>query len=117
MVRREGGRLAESLTSTTQFALVTARARQSADRKLIGVVVEGAPGVYAGWYQPYNPLVVTESVQVATIYTTLFDVRTSRPVWTYNAPTYDPASLRQDAPSYANDVAGRLQGTGLFAGP
>ena len=82
-----------------------------------GVVVEGSPGVYAGWYQPYNPMVVTESVQVATIYTTLFDVRTSRPVWTYNAPTYDPASLRQDAPSYADDVAGRLQGTGLFAGP
>ena len=82
-----------------------------------GVVVEGSPGVYAGWYQPYNPLVVTQSVQIATIYTTLFDVRTARPVWTYNAPTYSPATLRQDAPSYANDIAGLLQGTGLFAGP
>ncbi|MEO8739328.1 MAG: hypothetical protein ABI537_06450 [Casimicrobiaceae bacterium] len=82
-----------------------------------GVMVEGAPGVYAGWYQPYNPLVVTESVRVATIYTTLFDVRTARPVWTFNSPTYDPASLRKDAPAYANDVAGLLQGTGLFAGP
>jgi len=61
--------------------------------------------------------VVTESVQAATIYTTLFDVRTARPVWTYNPPTYSPATLRQDAPVYANDVAGLLQGTGLFAGP
>ena len=25
--------------------------------------------------------------------------------------------LRQDAPGYANDVAGLLQGTGFFAGP
>ncbi len=82
-----------------------------------GVVVEGSPGVYGGWYQPFNPMVVTESVQAATIYTTLFDVRTARPVWTYNPPTYSPATLRQDAPAYANDVAGLLQGTGFFAGP
>jgi len=82
-----------------------------------GMVVEGTPGVYAGWYDPYNPLLVNESVQVVTIFTTLFDVRTQKPVWTYNAPTYSPATLRQDAPAYANDIAGLLQGTGMFAGP
>ena len=52
----------------------------------------------------------------ATIYTTLFDVKTARPVWTFNPPTYNPSTLQQDAPRYANDVAGLLQSSGLLAG-
>lgn len=70
------------------------------------------PGIYEGWY---GPAIVTDSVQVATIYTTLFDVRTGRPVWTFNSPTYNLAALQQDASGYASDVAGRLQSSGLLA--
>lgn len=77
-----------------------------------GAVAPAGPNMYVGWYEPG---IVTQDYQAATIYTTLFDVRTERPVWTYNPPTYSPATLQQDAPAYANDVAGRLLSSGLFA--
>lgn len=78
-----------------------------------GVVVPAGSNMYAGWYEPG---IVTESYQAATIYTTLFDVKTARPVWTFNPATYNPATLEQDAPQYANDVARLLQSGGLLAG-
>ena len=70
--------------------------------------------MYVGWYEPG---IVTSSYQAATIYTTLFDVRTARPVWTFNPPTYNPATLQQDAPVYANEVAALLRSNGLIAAP
>jgi len=78
-----------------------------------GVVVPAGPDMYVGWYEPG---IVSASYQAATIYTTLFDVATARPVWTFNPPTYGPATLQQDAPRYANDVAGLLRSSGLLAG-
>jgi len=78
-----------------------------------GVVVPAGPDMYVGWYEPG---IVTDSYQAATIYTTLFDVKTARPVWTFNPATYNPATLQQDAPQYANDVAGLLRASGLLAG-
>jgi len=77
------------------------------------VVDVGYPvgGLYDGWYQP----AVVANYQVATIYTTLYDVRTAKQVWTFNAPTYNPATLQQDAPRYATVVVGQLQSNGLLA--
>jgi hypothetical protein len=68
--------------------------------------------MYAGWYAP-----AIVDVQVATIYTTLFDVRSAQQVWAFTAPTYDSRSLQKDAPRYARDVTGMLQSSGLLAGP
>ena len=79
-----------------------------------GVVVPAGPDMYVGWYEPG---IVTDSYQAATIYTTLFDVRSARPVWTFNPATYNPETLQQDAPRYANDVVGLLRASGLLAGP
>jgi hypothetical protein len=78
-----------------------------------GFVGQVEPGMYAGWYAPG---LVTANYEAATIYTTLFDVATARPVWTFNPPSYGPATLQQDAPAFANDVAGMLQASGLVAG-
>jgi hypothetical protein len=78
-----------------------------------GVVVPAGSNMYVGWYEPG---IVSQSYQAATIYTTLFDVKTAKPVWTFNPATYNPATLQQDAPRYANDVAGLLRGSGLLAG-
>ena len=78
-----------------------------------GVVVPDGPNMYVGWYEPG---IVTDSYQAATIYTTLFDVKTARAVWTFNPATYNPATLQQDAPRYANDVAGLLRSSGLLVG-
>ena len=50
--------------------------------------------MYVGWYEPG---LVSTSYQAATIYTTLFDVRTARAVWTFNPPTYNPATPGQPA--------------------
>jgi hypothetical protein len=69
------------------------------------------PNMYVGWYEPG---IVSTSYQAATIYTTLFDARTAKTVWTYNPPVYNPAT-QQDASAFANDVAGRLQSSGLLA--
>jgi hypothetical protein len=80
------------------------------------VAPAGPPGtnMYVGWYEPG---LVTDSYQAATIYTTLFDVKTAKPVWTYNPASYNPATLQQQAPSFANEVTGLLQSSGLLAGP
>jgi len=72
-----------------------------------------AGGLYEGWYQP----AVVANYQVATIYATLFDVGTAKPVWTYNVPTFNPATLQQDAPRYANEIVARMQSNGLLAVP
>jgi len=76
-----------------------------------GPGVYGGAGMYGGWYQPS----VDVQYQRATVYTTLFEVRTAKPVWTYNPPTFDPATLQQDAPKYANRVVDLLQSNGLLA--
>jgi len=67
--------------------------------------------MYVGWYEPG---VTTYDYQAATIYSTLFDVRTARAVWTYNPPTVSPTMLQQDPASFANDVAQRLRAAGLI---
>jgi len=77
-----------------------------------GVVAQAAPGMYVGWY---DPGIVTVDYQAATIYTTLFDVRTERPVWTFNPPLDGPATLQQDGARFANAVTGMLLSSGLLA--
>ncbi len=77
-----------------------------------GTVEQAGPNLYVGWY---DPGVTSESYQAATVYTTLFDVATARPVWTYNPPTYGPMSLQQDVPAFAADVVARLQANRLLA--
>jgi len=81
----------------------------------IGTVGGGqavGPNMYVGWYEPG---IVSTTYQAATIYTTLFDVKTARAVWTYNPSAYNPATLQQNASAFANDVAGMLQSSGLIA--
>jgi len=67
-------------------------------------------GMYGGWYQP----AVEIDYQRATVYTTLFDVQTAKPVWTFNVPTFNPATVRQDMPAYVNQVVDMLRSTRLL---
>ncbi|HEX7270672.1 MAG TPA: hypothetical protein VF420_00840 [Casimicrobiaceae bacterium] len=78
----------------------------------VGGSEQVGPNMYVGWYEPG---IVNTNYQAATIYTTLFDVKTAKAVWTYNPPTYNPATLQQQAPAFANDVSGMLQSSGLLA--
>ena len=84
---------------------------QSQAVPVMGPIVPLGAGLYDGWYQSS----VDINYQVATIYVTLFDVATERPVWTWNPPVYSPATLQQDAPAFANKVVNLLQANGLIA--
>jgi hypothetical protein len=66
-------------------------------------------GTYSSWYG----VPIDQQYQVATIYTTLFDGRTMKQVWTYNPQTFNPSNLRQQTSAYAYDVAAMLQQAGL----
>jgi hypothetical protein len=79
-----------------------------------GGVAPVGPDMYVSWYEPG---LVTTDYQAATIFTTLYDVKTARSVWTFNPPTYNPATLQQDAPAFASDVVGLLRANGLIAAP
>jgi hypothetical protein len=79
-----------------------------------GGTVPVGDDMYVGWYEPG---ITTQQYQVATIYTTLFDVKTARPVWTFNPPDYSPGTIEQDAPRFANDVTRLLLNSGFLAGP
>jgi len=79
-----------------------------------GGTVPISSDMYVGWYEPG---ITTQSYQVATIYTTLFDVKAARPVFTFNPPDFSPGTIEQDAPRFANDVTRLLINNGLVAGP
>jgi hypothetical protein len=70
----------------------------------------GGAGIYGGWYQP----TVAVDYQRATVYTTMYDVQTAKPVWTFNVPTFDPATVQQDMPAYINQVVNMLRSTRLL---
>jgi hypothetical protein len=78
---------------------------------MVGGAAAVSPNMYVGWYEPG---IVSTSYQAATIYTTLFDVKSASAVWTYNPPAYDPTTLQQNAPAFANDIAGLLLSNGLI---
>ena len=80
---------------------------------MVGGVAQEGPDMTVGWYEPG---LVSTTWQAATIYTTLFDVKTSRQVWTFNSPTYSPATIEQDAPRFASDMTGLLLSNGLVGG-
>jgi hypothetical protein len=75
-----------------------------------GPYMYGGPGMYGGWYEP----TVEVDYQRATVYTTLFDVQTAKPVWTFNVPTFTPATVQQDVPGYINQVVDMLRSTRLL---
>ena len=75
-----------------------------------GAYPYGGAGMYGGWYQP----AVEIDYHRATVYTTLFDVQTAKPVWTFNVPTFNPATVREDMPAYINKVVDMLRSTRLL---
>ena len=83
------------------------------DYGMVGGQAPVGPDMSVGWYEPG---LVSTTYQAATIYTTLFDVRTAKPVWTFNPPTYSPGTIEQDAPAFANQVTSMLLSNGLIGG-
>ena len=67
-------------------------------------------GMYDGMYA--DPVLI--QYRVATVYTTMYDAKTMKPVWTYSPKTMDPATLQQQAGPYASTVVGLMQSNGLL---
>lgn len=67
-------------------------------------------GMYSGWYAVPQ---VTQ-YQIATVETTLFDVKTKRLVWTATSETFNPTSVQKEAPGLADAVIKSLQAGGFL---
>jgi hypothetical protein len=54
--------------------------------------------------------------QVAHVETTLFDVKTHRVVWGGTTQTFNPTTVRQETPAFADLIIGQLQARGVVLG-
>ena len=72
-------------------------------------------GPYGGWWGP--PMVAVPDVSqydIANVETTLFDVRTHRVVWAGTTETFNPTTVRQETPGFADLILGQLTARGLI---
>ncbi len=78
------------------------------------------PGpMYFGPYGVWGPQMIAvpdvTQYQVANVETTLFDVRTKRIVWAGTTQTFNPTSVPQETPGFAQVIIGQLAARGLIA--
>lgn len=72
-------------------------------------------GPYGGWWGP--PMVAVPDVSqydIANVETTLFDVRTHRVVWAGTTETFNPTTVRQETPGFADLILAQLTARGLI---
>jgi hypothetical protein len=67
---------------------------------------------YAGWY----PATDVRQYDIAVVETSAFDTRTKRVVWTGVTETYEPTSVANDAPGFADVIVKALQRRGALPG-
>ena len=77
------------------------------------------PGWGPGWgwgAGPWGAVPMTEVSQysIATVETTLYDVKTRRVVWAGSTETFNPRSVRQELPGFASLILGQLQARNLL---
>jgi hypothetical protein len=105
-------------------ALVMSRIR-SIDRRteVVPVMVPG-PGPYVGpygpgWYGFYSGWYPTQEIRqydIAVVETSVFDAATRHVVWTGVTETYQPTSVAQDGPGFADVIVKALQQRGILPG-
>lgn len=69
---------------------------------------------YYGWYSGWYPVSEVRQYDIAVVETSLFDAATKSIVWTGTTETYQPTSVQQDAPGFAEVIVKALQGRGLL---
>ena len=88
-----------------QATILAAVAKSGADAVLLARISDfGGADMYSNWYDA----TVEIDYKKATVYTTLFDVQTAKPVWVLNVPDFNPETLRQDVSGYIDLVIGDL---------
>jgi hypothetical protein len=73
---------------------------------------------YGGWWGP-QMYAVPEITQydVATVETSLFDVKTKQVVWAGTTQTFNPSSVAKETPGFADLIITQLAARGLIASP
>jgi hypothetical protein len=64
----------------------------------------------AGWY----PVTEVTQYDIAVVETSVFATASKRLVWAGQTETYQPTSVRQDAPGFADVIVKALQARGLL---
>ena len=71
-------------------------------------------GPYGGMYGPaWYPVTDVQQYDVANVETSLYDVRTRKLVWAANTETFNPRSVTQETPGFADLIIGQLRARGL----
>jgi hypothetical protein len=74
------------------------------------------PMMGVGWYGMYSGFYAIPEVnqyQIATVETSVFQVYQKKLVWTGITETFDPTSIAQEAPGFADVILGSLQQRGV----
>ena len=79
------------------------------------------PGFYYGpypgiWGPAMYPVPEVSQYQIAHVETTLFDTKTHHVVWGGTTQTFNPTTVRQEAPQFADLIIGQLQARGIVLG-
>jgi hypothetical protein len=75
-------------------------------------------GPYGGMYGPaWYPVTEVNQYDVATVETSLYDVKTRRLVWAATTETFNPRTVSQDGPAYADLIIRQLAARGVIAPP
>lgn len=67
-------------------------------------------GMYAGWF----PVTEVRQYDIAVVETSAFSTQGRRLVWTGMTETYEPRSMQQDAPGFADVIAKALSARGVL---
>ena len=75
-------------------------------------------GPYGGMYgAAWYPVAQVSQYDIATVETSLYDVKTRRLVWAATTETFNPTSVPQEAPAYADLIIKQLAARGVVAAP
>jgi len=79
------------------------------------------PGFYYGpypglWGPAMFPVPEVSQYQIAHVETTLFDTKSHRVVWGGTSQTFNPTTVRQETPAFADLIIGQLQARGVVLG-
>jgi hypothetical protein len=72
-------------------------------------------GPYGGMYGPgWYPVTDVQQYDVANVDTSLYDVRTRKLVWAATTETFNPRSVPQETPGFADLIIGQMRARGLL---
>ena len=73
---------------------------------------------YGSWWGP-SMVAVPQVTQydIANVEISLFDVKTKRVVWAGTTQTFNPSTVAEETPGFANLIIGQLAARGLIASP